>query len=112
MAASFSVGQRVVWQYKPAGGLGYEISVQATVTKIGKAKIQIEAPKQSDELVPRWVTPESVKPYQEVVSEPGPKHATRAKAEPNARQSLGLSEMLPELTLKYTINGTCPLLFP
>jgi hypothetical protein len=83
--SNFSVGQRVVWQYKPAGGLGYEISVQAQITKIGKTRIQIEAPKQSGELVRRWVSPDSIKPLEEQVPGSGLKSEARAE-EPQAKK--------------------------
>jgi hypothetical protein len=42
--AKFAIGQHVTWHYQPAGGLGYEITAQAKVIKIGKARIMIEVP--------------------------------------------------------------------
>jgi hypothetical protein len=68
----FSIGQHVTWHYQPAGGLGYEITAQAKVIKIGKARIQIEVPNSDGLLVQRWVPTGSLAPHEVTAAQPAP----------------------------------------
>jgi len=54
----FEVGQPVTWHYTPRGGYGYTVPVDATVTKIGPRRVQIEALSQWTRAMKRvWVDP-------------------------------------------------------
>lgn len=70
--AKFVIGQHVTWHYQPAGGLGYEITAQAKVIKIGKARIEIEVPNSDGLLVQRWVSTSSLAPDEVTAAQPAP----------------------------------------
>jgi len=39
----FTIGQEVTWLHAPKGGYGYQFKVPATVVRIGKKRITIDA---------------------------------------------------------------------
>lgn len=39
----FQIGEAVTWLHQPKGGYGYVIPVNATVVKVGKCQVQIDA---------------------------------------------------------------------
>lgn len=62
--AWLAVGARCTWLYMARGGYGYLIPIDATITRLGRARVEIEVKKQSGELVRRWVRPGSLQPLE------------------------------------------------
>ena len=59
---TFTIGQQVTWIYIPPGGYGYTLPVNGVVTKIGKARIQIQVTKRDGSPALRWVKPDNLTP--------------------------------------------------
>jgi hypothetical protein len=61
----FAQGQPVTWYYTPRGGWGWEIPVRATVVKVNKKTVTIDAELEKGGSVRRNVKPDKLKVKQE-----------------------------------------------
>jgi hypothetical protein len=61
-ASSYQPGQPVTWLHTPRGGYGYTYPVNAVVVKVGKKRVQLEAPLKDGNTKLVWVKPANLRP--------------------------------------------------
>lgn len=59
--AALKPGDQVTWLHDQRGGYGYVQPVPVTVKKVGKKKVQVEAPLKIGGTKLVWVTPERLR---------------------------------------------------
>ena len=56
----FTVGQKVTWYYDIPRGWNWTVKIPVTIVKIGRKRVQVEAPLQKGGTKLVWVTPEKL----------------------------------------------------
>lgn len=57
---TFHVGDEVVWRHKPRDGFGYEIAIDAVITKVGATRVQVNFKNAEGVVMNAWVNKSNI----------------------------------------------------